>query len=68
MTPERIEELRRFIGDFSWAVANGMQLEWLDTFLTEFASTEDVKLSCYTASREWDLWTTIALELVGGVN
>ena len=55
MTPERIEELRRFIGDFSWAMANGMQLEWLDTFLTEFANTEDVKLSCYTASREWDL-------------
>ena len=52
--PEKLS-LERFFEALSWAKQNGLEYEFMESFLVDFASTESVLSAIAFANREWDL-------------
>ena len=52
--PEKLS-LERFFEALSWAKQNGLEYEFMESFLVDFASTGSVLSAIAFAEREWDL-------------
>lgn len=53
--PPEILGLERFFEALSWARMNGLQVEFMESFLLDYGNTRDVLSAIAFANREWDL-------------
>lgn len=52
---QRRAEVENFIKTFEWAKENGLECEFVESFLQDFESTKSIPSAIWFASCEWDL-------------
>lgn len=55
MFQDAFQEEYSFLASLAHAKENGLDLEWVSTFLSDFRQTGDIRASIQHANREWDL-------------